>query len=165
MDGDVCNRPLSPLLAPAVGGSAMALDAKRVQAVFLAAGEAADAAAQAALLDRECGTNPELRQQVEALLQAHGARAGVGDQQGTVFFEAAPAAEEPGCDGAGERESQPPADSAATIGGCASDAMESAGQPPEQPSVRPPDAALPGQDLPSAADSSQTRQFLPPADP
>src|SRR5207245_1714621 len=45
----------------------MPVDAKRVQAVFLAVVEVADAAQRAALLDRECAANPELRQRVEAL--------------------------------------------------------------------------------------------------
>jgi hypothetical protein len=43
-------------------------DSKRVQAVFQAVA-ATDAAMRAALLDRECGSDGELRQQVEALLQ------------------------------------------------------------------------------------------------
>ncbi len=46
----------------------MAVDAKRVQRVFLAAVEAAD---RAAILERECGDDAELRHRVEALLQAH----------------------------------------------------------------------------------------------
>ena len=49
----------------------MAVDAKRVHAVFLAAVQAADAVHQAAILDRECGSDPELRQRVEAMLRAH----------------------------------------------------------------------------------------------
>jgi serine/threonine protein kinase len=49
----------------------MSADAKRVQAVFLAAVEATDPAQQAALLDRECAADPELRRRVEALLLAH----------------------------------------------------------------------------------------------
>ena len=48
----------------------MPLDPKRVQAVFLAAVECHDAAARAAVLDRECSTDLELRQRVEALLNA-----------------------------------------------------------------------------------------------
>jgi serine/threonine protein kinase/WD40 repeat protein len=49
----------------------MSVDPKRVQAVFLAAVETTDPAQQAALLDRECASDPELRRRVEALLQAH----------------------------------------------------------------------------------------------
>jgi WD40 repeat protein/serine/threonine protein kinase len=49
----------------------MSVDAKRAQAAFLAAVEAADAAQQAAILDRECASDPELRGRVEALLRAH----------------------------------------------------------------------------------------------
>jgi eukaryotic-like serine/threonine-protein kinase len=48
-------------------------DLKRVQAVFLAAAEEASGADRSALLDRECGGDAELRQQVEALLNAHDA--------------------------------------------------------------------------------------------
>jgi serine/threonine protein kinase/tetratricopeptide (TPR) repeat protein len=49
----------------------MPADPQRVQAVFLAAIEAADPTARAALLTRECGDDAELRQRVDALLQAH----------------------------------------------------------------------------------------------
>jgi hypothetical protein len=45
-------------------------DAKRVQAVFLAAVEV-EPAARAAVLDRECANDRELRRCVEALLRAH----------------------------------------------------------------------------------------------
>ncbi len=45
-------------------------DQKRVQAVFLAVAEQ-DAPDRVTLLDRECGSDAELRQRVEALLQAH----------------------------------------------------------------------------------------------
>jgi WD40 repeat protein/serine/threonine protein kinase len=48
----------------------MPSDPKRVQSVFLSAVEQ-PAADRAALLDRECGTDAELRQRVEALLKAH----------------------------------------------------------------------------------------------
>src|SRR5690242_1176077 len=48
----------------------MASDPKRIQSLFLAAVEQ-PAADRAAFLDRECGTNAELRQRVEALLQAN----------------------------------------------------------------------------------------------
>jgi hypothetical protein len=46
------------------------LDPKRVQAVFLSAVECHDRAARAAILDRECAKDPELRQRVAALLTA-----------------------------------------------------------------------------------------------
>jgi serine/threonine protein kinase len=49
----------------------MPLDPQRVQAAFLVAIEAPDPAARAAILDRECGGDDELRRRVEALLQAH----------------------------------------------------------------------------------------------
>src|SRR5581483_4628459 len=48
----------------------MAVNPDRVQAVFLAAVEPADAAARAAVLDRECGPDSELRGRVETLLRA-----------------------------------------------------------------------------------------------
>ena len=46
-------------------------DPKRVQAVFLAAVEQPDPASRAAVLDRECSDDPELRGRVEALMRAH----------------------------------------------------------------------------------------------
>jgi hypothetical protein len=46
-------------------------DPKRVQAVFLAAVEQPDPAGRAAVLDRECSDDPELRGRVEALIRAH----------------------------------------------------------------------------------------------
>src|SRR3989440_3631842 len=49
----------------------MAVDPKRVQAVFLAAVEQTDPAGRAAVLDRECATDAVLRQRVEALLRAN----------------------------------------------------------------------------------------------
>ncbi len=49
----------------------MPVDLKRVQAIFVAATEEASAAGRAAVLDRECGTDAELRQRVVALLKAH----------------------------------------------------------------------------------------------
>src|SRR5687768_15238516 len=48
----------------------MAVTAKRVREVFLAAIEVADPTERSALLDRECATEPELRQRVETLLRA-----------------------------------------------------------------------------------------------
>src|SRR3954468_12709108 len=47
----------------------MAADPKRVKEIFMAASEAA-AEGRAALLDRECAGDAELRQRVEALLRA-----------------------------------------------------------------------------------------------
>src|SRR5215510_14445444 len=49
----------------------MALDAQRVQAVFQAALEAPDRAARAAVLERECATDPEVSRRVQTLLQAY----------------------------------------------------------------------------------------------
>ncbi len=46
----------------------MALNPQRVQAVFLSAIKCDHAAARAAVLDRECATDPELRRRVDALL-------------------------------------------------------------------------------------------------
>jgi hypothetical protein len=56
------------------------VDVKRVQAIFLAAVETDDPAQQAAVLDRECATDPELRRRVEALLRAHRDPASVLDR-------------------------------------------------------------------------------------
>jgi serine/threonine protein kinase len=49
----------------------MPADPQRIQAAFLAAIEAADPADRAAVLDRHCGDDADLRQRVEKLLQAH----------------------------------------------------------------------------------------------
>jgi eukaryotic-like serine/threonine-protein kinase len=49
----------------------MSVDARRVQAAFLAALEAANADEQSAILERECAADAELRRRVEALLIAH----------------------------------------------------------------------------------------------
>jgi serine/threonine protein kinase len=49
----------------------MGTDPLRVKAVFLAAIELPDAAARALLLDRECGSDIELRQRIDLLLEAH----------------------------------------------------------------------------------------------
>ncbi|HZZ81973.1 MAG TPA: protein kinase [Gemmataceae bacterium] len=57
----------------------MPLDPKRVQAVFLAVTETTDPDARAALLDRECAGDTELRQRIEALLRADGSRDSVLD--------------------------------------------------------------------------------------
>ncbi len=49
----------------------MSLDPRRVQAVFGEAVECDGAANRAAVLDRECSNDAELRRRVEALLMAH----------------------------------------------------------------------------------------------
>jgi hypothetical protein len=49
----------------------MPVDPERVQAVFLAAVERQTAVDRAAILDRECSGDPELRQRVESLLRAN----------------------------------------------------------------------------------------------
>jgi eukaryotic-like serine/threonine-protein kinase len=49
----------------------MPLDPQRVQAVFLSAVECHEPAARAAVLDRECSTDLELRRRVEALLSGY----------------------------------------------------------------------------------------------
>jgi eukaryotic-like serine/threonine-protein kinase len=49
----------------------MAVDPNRVQAVFLEAAEQPDPAERAAILDRRCAADGELRRRVEALLRAH----------------------------------------------------------------------------------------------
>jgi serine/threonine protein kinase len=66
---------------------AMPVDAKRLKAV-LAAVEGADPAHQAAILDRECGTDVETRKCVEVLLQAHRESPTIFDQP-TGQFETA----------------------------------------------------------------------------
>jgi hypothetical protein len=49
----------------------MPLNPKRVQAVFLEAADYHDPADRAAILDRACSADLELRRRVEALLRAH----------------------------------------------------------------------------------------------
>jgi hypothetical protein len=49
----------------------MPLDPRRMQAVFLEATARRDRVDRAAILDRECSADLELRQRVEALLRAH----------------------------------------------------------------------------------------------
>ncbi len=49
----------------------MPLDAQRVQAIFLEAVDYCDPTERASILDRECPGDSELRQRVEALLDAH----------------------------------------------------------------------------------------------
>jgi hypothetical protein len=58
----------------------MAVDANRVQAIFLAAVDVADPVEQAAILDRECASDREMRQRVEALLVAHRESATIVDE-------------------------------------------------------------------------------------
>jgi serine/threonine protein kinase len=53
--------------------TAVPADPERVQAVFLAAAEADNAADRAAVVDRLCGADDELRHRVETLLRAHDA--------------------------------------------------------------------------------------------
>ena len=68
----------------------MPVDEKRAQAVFLAAVEAADPVRQAAIVDRECASDKEMRQRVESLLRAHRETATVRDQPTATPFEAGP---------------------------------------------------------------------------
>jgi WD40 repeat protein/serine/threonine protein kinase len=66
----------------------MPVDPQRLKELFVAATELPSAAERAALLDRECGADAELRQRLEALLQAHddsgGFLAGEGDGLGAT---------------------------------------------------------------------------------
>src|SRR4051794_2064555 len=66
----------------------MPFDAQRAQAIFAAASELADVAGRAALLDRECGGDAELRRRIELLLAAHDDSAGLpaADLPGTGAF-------------------------------------------------------------------------------
>src|ERR1700732_2666665 len=73
----------------------MPVDAKQIQVLFLAAVTAADEAQRAALLDRECAGDPELRQRIEALLQAHEARASILDRP-VATVDQAPTLDRPG---------------------------------------------------------------------
>jgi len=52
----------------------MAIDPKRVQAIFIAAVDAANTTIRAAIVERECGNDVDLRRRIEALLHAHDAR-------------------------------------------------------------------------------------------
>ena len=63
----------------------MAVDAARAKSLFLAAADLSDPAERTAYLERECGSDAELRQRVEALLAAHdgGERPVEGDATGT----------------------------------------------------------------------------------
>jgi Protein kinase domain/Disaggregatase related repeat len=111
---------------------AMAIDAKRVQAIFMMAVEAADPAQQAAILDRECASDPELRERVVALLRSDREPPALVDQPTAIPFDDAPTSmgitmaidssaekKEPALtlfqrdpvseqDGSGEQEEQPP---------------------------------------------------------
>ena len=49
----------------------MPLDPQRVQAIFLEAASHHDHTGRGAILDRECNSDSELRQRIEALLRAH----------------------------------------------------------------------------------------------
>src|SRR5262249_13040668 len=56
-----------------VEGPAVPVDPERVQAILLEAAEQQSAVGRAALLDRQCSADAELRQRVETLLRAHDA--------------------------------------------------------------------------------------------
>jgi eukaryotic-like serine/threonine-protein kinase len=76
----------------------MPVDSKRVQAIFLATVEQAD---RAAILDRECGDDLELRRRVEALLKANDEPASYLDQPAVevarpATVDYAPITEKPG---------------------------------------------------------------------
>jgi hypothetical protein len=58
----------------------MPVDPQRSQFVFLSAVEWHEPAARAAVLDRECSGDAELRRRVEALLLAHDQRVSLLDQ-------------------------------------------------------------------------------------
>jgi serine/threonine protein kinase len=67
----------------------MAIDPQRLKELFLAAAEIGSPAERAAFLDRECGSDAELRQRLGALLQAHDDSGGflaqpAGDPRATV---------------------------------------------------------------------------------
>ena len=49
----------------------MAIDSHRVKELFVLALDLPDSQARQAFLDRECGTDSDLRQRLEVLLQAH----------------------------------------------------------------------------------------------
>ncbi len=58
----------------------MTIDPRRAQALFLAAQELSDPAARRALLDQQCAGDETLRRRVDALLSAHDATRGFGDE-------------------------------------------------------------------------------------
>ncbi len=66
----------------------MPFDAQRAQEIFVAASELIDVSERAAILDRECGGDAELRRRVEILLAAHDDSAGLpaADPHGTGAF-------------------------------------------------------------------------------
>jgi hypothetical protein len=66
----------------------MAVDANRVQTIYLATIAVADPVQQAAILDRECASDPELRQRVEELLRAHQDPATLVNQPAATSCEA-----------------------------------------------------------------------------
>jgi eukaryotic-like serine/threonine-protein kinase len=74
----------------------MALDPARVKSLFLAAADIANPADRAAYLDRECGSQADLRARVEALLRANDAsplpEAGAVDVTGPFMPDVSPAA-------------------------------------------------------------------------
>ncbi len=74
----------------------MAVDPKRVEAIFLAAVDAADPNDQAAILDRECASNGEMRARVEALLRSHRESATIIGERDETRFTPVPS----GMDGA-----------------------------------------------------------------
>ena len=68
----------------------MAVDAKRIEAIFKAAINAADPVEHAAILDRECGSDMEMRQCIEALLGVQREPSTVVDQPTVSPLEFAP---------------------------------------------------------------------------
>jgi Protein kinase domain len=68
----------------------MAVDEKRAQELFLMAIGAAAPVHRAAILDRECGSDTELRLRVEALVEAHQGAATVVDRPAAAPGEAPP---------------------------------------------------------------------------
>jgi Protein kinase domain len=90
MPAELRPRNGAPESEPLSESDAMAVDENRVQAVFLAVVEAADPVRQAAILDRECASDAEMRQRVEALLRAHRESATILDQSTASPFGTAP---------------------------------------------------------------------------
>jgi hypothetical protein len=68
----------------------MAVDAKRIGAIFRAVVHAADAVERAAILDRECASDAEMRRCVEALFRAYQEAPILGDQPAAAPLEFAP---------------------------------------------------------------------------
>jgi serine/threonine protein kinase len=69
----------------------MPVDDKRAHAIFMAALEVADPAQQAAIVQRQCGADAELRQRVESLLMSHREAATVRDPSAATPLDAASA--------------------------------------------------------------------------